>query len=287
MINTKRPRFRQGKFIPDPTLLSFMPDIDLSLVNDDSVSDKFLDTYRSWILSTKNNSLSGLSSFPFAAFSQGTTESFDKFYIRHSRRVFRVFRGEYAYHKIMFKSGLDWSFIEDSPLNKNDALIISIPFANSGNAHKYQEILKEASLLDIPVLVDCCWFGTCGDLDIDLTYPCIREVTFCLSKTFPVSRFRIGIRFSKEDYEDDGLFAYKKDKYINFFSQHLGIRYMSNFSSDYLFEKYREKQLSLCSELGVTPSNVVSLATSPDENWKYLLRGDPHNFRLCLSDELI
>ena len=62
---------------------------------------------------------------------------------------------------------------------------------------------------------------------------------------------------------------------------------MSNFSPDYLFEKYREKQLALCSELGVTPSNVVSLATSPDENWKYLLRGDPHNFRLCLSDELI
>ena len=41
---------------------------------------------------------------------------------------------------------------------------------------------------------------------------------------------------------------------------------MSNFSPDYLFEKYREKQLALCSELGVTPSNVVSLATSPDEN---------------------
>ena len=287
MVNTQRPRFQQGKFIPDPTLLSFMPNIDLSLVNDDSIGDQYLSTYRNWILSTKNNYIFGLSLFPYAAFSQGTTEAFDKFYVRHSKRVFRVFRGEYAYHKIMFKSGLDWAFIEDSPLTKHDAVIISIPFANSGNAHKYDEILREATSLDIPVLVDCCWFGTCGELDIDLTYPCIREVTFCLSKTFPVSRFRIGIRFSKEKYEEDGLFVYKKDKYINYFSQHLGIRYMSNFSSDYLFEKYREKQLALCSELGITPSNVVSLATSSDQKWSYLKRGDHVNFRLCLSDELV
>ena len=287
MVNTQRPRFQQGKFIPDPTLLSFIPNVDLSLVNDDSIGDQYLSTYRNWILSTKNNYIFGLSLFPYAAFSQGTTEAFDKFYVRLSKRVFRVFRGEYAYHKIMFKSGLDWAFIEDSPLTKHDAVIISIPFANSGNAHKYDEILQEATSLDIPVLVDCCWFGTCGELDIDLTYPCIREVTFCLSKTFPVSRFRIGIRFSKEKYEEDGLFVYKKDKYINFFSQHLGIRYMSNFSSDYLFEKYREKQLSLCSEFGVIPSNVVSLATSNNKKWTYLKRGDPVNFRLCLSDELV
>jgi len=286
MIKTKRPRFQQGKFVPDPTLLSFNPNIDLSLVNDDSVSDKYLDTYRSWILSTKNNSLSGLSYFPFAAFSQGTTEAFDKFYVRHSKRVFRVFRGEYAYHKIMFKSGLDWSFIEDSPLSKNDALIISIPFANTGNSYKYQEILKQATELDIPVLVDCCWFGTCGELDIDLTYPCIREVTFSLSKTFPVSRFRVGIRFSKEDYEADGLFSHNKNKYINFFSQHLGIQYMLNFSPDYLFDTYRAKQLALCSKLAVNPSNVVSLATTRDEQWKHLCRGGEY-FRLCLSDELV
>ena len=43
---TTRPRFQQGKFVPDPTLLSFNPNIDLSLVNDDSIYDKYLDTGR-------------------------------------------------------------------------------------------------------------------------------------------------------------------------------------------------------------------------------------------------
>ena len=94
MVNTQRPRFQQGKFIPDPTLLSFIPNVDLSLVNDDSIGDQYLSTYRNWILSTKNNYIFGLSLFPYAAFSQGTTEAFDKFYVRHSKRVFRVFRGE-------------------------------------------------------------------------------------------------------------------------------------------------------------------------------------------------
>lgn len=61
---------------------------------------------------------------------------------------------------------------------------------------------------------------------------------------------------------------------------------MLNFSPDYLFDIYREKQLALCSELAVNPSNVVSLATSSDENWKHLCRGG-EDFRLCLSDELV
>lgn len=283
----KRLPFQQGKPILDSEILNFQPDISLESVNDASVATLFKYAYREWILSSKNNKVSGLDLFPYSSFSQGTTESFDKFYVRHSKRIFRVFKGEYIYHQIMFKTGLDWCFIDDSPLTKNDAIIISLPFANTGSNYNYEKVLIQASELEIPVLVDCCWFGVCSNLHFDFTYPCIEEITFSLSKTFPISRFRIGIRFYKKAYENDGILSYENDNYINYFSQHLGLSYLRRFGSDFIYNKYVKKQKELCTELNVNPSNCVSLATSSDERWRYLNRGVENSFRLSLSDRLL
>lgn len=281
----QRPKYQQGKFIKDSELLSFDPKLTIDLVDDSSISETYKSVYRNWILSSKNNEVAGLNNYPHTSFSQGTTESFDKFYVRHAKRTFKVFKGEYTYHKVMFKSGLTWNYIDDFPLTQNDALIISLPFANTGGDYNYESILREAEKLNIPTLVDCCWFGSCGGLSFNFNYSCIEDITFSLSKAFPISRFRVGIRFSKEKHLEDGINAYEHDNYVNYFSQHLGVSYMNNFSCDYLFNKYRSQQSYLCSQLGVEPSSVVSLATSSDEKWNYLDRGMSNLYRLSLSDE--
>ena len=282
----RRHKYQQGRSVKDQETMSLDLNVKLSAVDDSSILQKYKGTYRYWISSTKNNNISGLDLFPYSTFSNGTTEAFDKFFIRHSKRTFRVFKGEYAYHKIMFKSGLDFAFIEDAPLSKHDAVIVSLPFSNTGSNYQYEQLMHECTQLDIPVLVDCCWFGTCGELDIDLNYPCIREVTFSLSKTFPVARFRIGIRFTKENYDEDGLFVYEQDNYINYHAMHIGVEYMNRFSPDFIFNKYREKQLKICEALEVIPGNVVSLAYSTEERWSHLSRGMPGLYRLCISDDL-
>lgn len=280
----KRPKYHQGKYISDPAALEVVGRCSVLDALDASwIAKKFLDRYRTWIESSQNNQVKGLDLFPYADFTQGCTESFTQFYLKYAHKRFRIFKGEYASHLSHFQF-LNWCWIEDEPLRFNDVVIISLPFANSGRDKLYKQTLKICELEGLPILVDCCWFGTCADIDFDFSSPAIKQITFSLSKTFPVSRLRIGARFSKTDL-NDGITDLNKVDYVNRYSAYVGYALLTAFSPDYIFDKYRSKQISLCSELDVNPSNVVSLATSYDEKWNYLYRGD-EEFRLCLSDSL-
>ena len=280
----QRPKYHQGKCVPDKEISNLLETTKLSLkLCDVDISAEFLSTYADWIKSTKKNKIIELDRFEHINYAQGTTESFDKFYIKHHDKRFRIWKGEYAYHKIMFEAGnMNWSFLDDEDLQTGDAVIISIPFADSGNVYKYAETLEAAEKLNIPVLVDCAWFGTCSDITFDLSYECIDQVVFSMSKVFPTTRHRIGIRFSNQK---DGLDELNRVNFINNFSQHAGLMLLKKYSPDHIVEKYLSKQIDICKELKVKPSQCVNLALGGDE-WLPLNRGGIFN-RLCLSDELI
>ena len=273
--------FRRGRYIPDGPASSIAEEFCLSAyaTRHVDINDKYADLYRDWIEGSEQNKVIGLDQFPYAIFSQGTTESFDKFYVRHKDKRVRVLRGEYKYHEL----ATNVTFVDEAPLEKGDCLIISFPFADNGGDYYYHSILQACDELDIPVLVDCCWFGTCGGLELDFTYACIEDIVFSLSKTFPVRTLRIGIRLSRQN--QDGLAAYYKDSYLNFFSQSVGMYYLKHFSSDYMYNKYRQKQLEICKELEVKASPTVIIATG-DKKFASLNRGGEHN-RLILSGKLI
>ena len=284
-MTTTRPRFQQGKCIPDPVVQRFLENLQIYPdASNHLLQDEFCDTYWRWIQASPST-LRGVEDFTCRAYSQGTTEAFDKFYIRHAHRRFRIWKGEYAYHKIMFKSGLRWAWLDDDEIRPFDAVIVSVPFADSGDVYRYAETVEQCEKLGVPVLVDLCWFGTVLSIDINLQYECIREITFSLSKTFPISRHRIGMRLSRETYEEDGLLAYRRDNYLNYYSQRVGIEVMRYFSASYIPNRYQKAQERLCKEIQATPSLSVCLATGGD-NWSHLNRGGPHN-RLCLSGELV
>ena len=240
---------------------------------------EYCNEFRNWINSTKLNTIKGLDLFPISEFSMGTTESFDKFYIRHKSRKLKVLKGEYSYHSY----ATSIKFIEDSPLTDQDCVIISLPFADSGTEWKYHETMQKCSELKIPVLVDCCWFGTCAGLNLDLTYPCIEDVVFALSKTFPVNKLRIGCRFSKG--KKDGLSIYSEHGYLNFFTMNIGLQFLKKYEADFMWTQYNDIQMLFCETHKVSPSAVVCLALGKEEKWNYLNRGGPFN-RLCISDEL-
>jgi hypothetical protein len=255
--------------IADPHVLAVLsnPLNLLEAIEDNDIPVKFLDTYRTWIQSTKNNTVKGLDEFPHACFTNGTTEAFDKFYAKHSTRRFRFFKGEFVYHRLSCRNnGYDWAYIEDSKLDKNDVVIISLPFSDTGNAHEQLDyILHNCNALDIPVLLDCAYYGVCSDIDIDLTHPCIKEVTFSLSKTFYSAYLRIGMRLTRND-DDDPLFVTNKMGYINRPSAQIGLTLLENFSPDYIYDNYRIRQLEYCTILELEPSNCVLFGIG-DERW--------------------
>lgn len=270
--------------INDPKLEIFVNESLVKSLEDVSKKDIttiFLNKYQEWIASTKFNKFQGVDRFNFSCYSNGTTESFDKFYLKNSSRRFRCFPGEYSYHQLSWRNYFpNWKFIEDLDIETNDAVVLSLPFSDTGNKHQDTEkLLEKCSDLKVPVLIDCAFFGICANIDFDFNYDCITDITFSLSKTFPVAHYRIGMRLSKED-DDDSLFVMNKANYTNRLGAALGINLLT-YGPDYNWETWSIQQRKFCEELGIQPSNSVifgiDLSRFPMYN-----RGNRTN-RLCFA----
>lgn len=245
----------------------------------------FLENYFKWIQSSNKNNFSGLENFKVKSYSNGTTESFDKFYLKNNTRRFRCFPGEYLYHQLAWRNYFpNWKLIDNLDLEPNDALVISLPFSDTGNKHELTDCVMElCSDLKIPVLVDCAFFGICADINFDFSYDCISDITFSLSKTLPVSHFRIGMRLIKVD-TDDSLIVSNKANYVNKLGALLGNTLIEKISPDYNWTRWVEQQHIFCDALRIQPSNSVIFGIDKNRFPQYN-RGGSTN-RLCFAKYL-
>jgi hypothetical protein len=78
---------------------SYKPNLS-SVLSDRTIVDRFCEEYFHWIRDSKNHNVLGLEEFKYKTYSLGTTESFDKFYIKNNSRRFRCFKTEYMYHQL-------------------------------------------------------------------------------------------------------------------------------------------------------------------------------------------
>lgn len=250
------------------------------------LQSKFLDRYKSWIAESKKNFVTGIAGFNMCCFSAGTTESFDKFYLKNLHRRLRYFRGEYMYHAVASRNFSNGGcFLEDDAVREGDAVIISCPFSDTGEQHPDMDhVLDQCDRLGIPVLLDMAYFGICSGLIFDLDHPSITDVTFSLSKTFPVPHLRIGMRLSRDD-DDDTLIVMNKTNYTNRIAMSVGLRLLEESGPDHIFEMYRPAQLTLCHDLKVRPSSCVIFGIDTNNLYPEYNRGTATN-RLCLSKYL-
>lgn len=271
--------FGNSAAVQDPNTLDVLEYY--SIGNLLKTENNFCEEYIKWIKSTKYNTIKGIDDFKFACYSNGTTEAFDKFYVKNAKRRFRCFKGEYIYHRLSWRNGYpNWAYIEDDALDSNDAVVISLPFSDTGNEHSdMKRVLNECDKLGIPVLVDCAYFGICRNIDFDFTHPCITDITFSLSKTFPVAHLRIGMRLTRVD-DDDPMFVYNKSGYVNRLGGCIGIAYIQKFTPEYIVDTYESKQQEFCTALNAEVSNTVLFGIGGQE-WDEYNRGGPTN-RLSL-----
>ena len=274
--------------VQDPDQLSKMQSIKIDLLdvmNDDTITHKFLTEYRQWILSSQYNQVQGLEQFPHACYTNATTEAFDKFYLKNHTRRFRCFRGEYMYHILSWRNCFpNWCYMDQDDLKSGDAVVISYPFADTGGKHgEMDRVLSQCEAMDIPVLLDCAYMGICSGLDINLTWSCITDVTFSMSKSFPLSHARIGMRVTRHD-DDDPLFVLNKTNYTNRLGAYLGRELLQEFGPDYIPTRYRDQQHQWCKELGAEPSATVIFGLG-NQRWKDYDRG-AGNYRLCFNKYL-
>lgn len=253
------------------------------------VQDEFLSFYPTWIESSKLNSVTGLDTFPHKFVSLGTTQTLDWFIFNalSENRTLRFFRGEYPYNRDIFNFDFNNNFIDDRSLEKGDSVIISAPFSGTGNMHEeYDNLMITCNELDIPVMVDCAWFGTCYDMDIKLNYDCIKVVAFSTTKGLNTGDYRAGIAFSKWHH---GPLAIQTQWHHGIhLNLYLSLALMKEFSPDTAPNLYKDIQHKVCKYYNLQPSKTVHITTTLDDNpeWDYFLR-DGVYVRVNIKDILL
>lgn len=254
-----------------------------ALTQEPEIVDNFLFNYANWLSNSTLNDIRGFDKFPYKTYANGTTEVFDKWYIRHRNRRLRIFRGEYMYHYATYRNlEMEFQWLEVEPLQENDHVIISLPFADSGNIRfETENVLNSAALLNVPVLIDAAYLGLTKGLDFDFSHPAIDTIAVSLSKTFPVSHLRVGMRLMRNDF-DDGLDIYHKTGYQNRWGAALGNQLITNYGIDYNPTCFEHWQRFKCNEMKIEQSKTVLFGLGGSE-WKQYNRGGLYN-RLYLGE---
>lgn len=249
-----------------------------------SLQVEYRELFKRWVQSSNLNKIR-FQNLNFACITNGTSEAFQMFFLRHNQRRFKFFKGDFMMHKVASHvSQVDWEWIDDNgTLEYGDALIVSCPFSDTARLpENFDEWMDLAHRCEVPVLLDMAYFGTCVNLDIDTeNYPAIEEITFSLGKTFPLIGARAGIRFQKELIDDPVTFA-NQNGIVNNFACKIGIHAMTNYSPDYIPIKYYDAYHQLCLNHDLLLSNCVIFALSDDQKYMEINRGNT-NTRLCLS----
>ncbi len=280
---------RLARAIEDSEVKSFLLSCqsDIQALYEEGLEKEFLNTFRSWIQASRLNRFSGLGedAYPFATYVHGTSQAFDHFFRQYGRKRIRFFKGEFAYHKIYCGDLIEWTFIEDGPLETGDAVIVSVPFSDTGGLHsQLPDVLIQSQKLGIPVMVDAAYVGISQDINFDFSHPAIETVTASLSKTFfGAAHLRTGIRLERT-FRNDSIDFFNSVGMFSRLGAKLGTRLMQKFSCDYIPEKYRQAQLAVCQDLSMTPSQSVLFGLG-DARYAALNRGGVPN-RVCISSLL-
>jgi len=250
---------RNSRPIPDKKSIDFLnKTVNPKYLYDENIVPKFLKRYYEWVQQSQLNSLRGLDKFNQIDFVHGTSQAFDFWYQKHHNKRLRCLKGDYAYHKVSWKNYFNWAYLEEDELRRGDALIMSVPFSDLGAKHPNTEtLLDKCDELGVPVFIDAAYYCIVRDLDFDLDRACIDTVAFSLSKAFyGAERLRIGMRCRKIN-EDDGCVLYNQFHCVAKIAAGVGYELCENFTIDYNQNTFREKQIKICKELDIQPSDSV------------------------------
>lgn len=254
--------------------------------NAEKIKNEYIKTYKKWMFSTHN--INGDEKYNLGCFSNGTRESFYLYYLRYlPYKRLRIAKGEYFFHQMLkgiYSDYVKFAWIEDEPIEEGDFVLISVPFSDTGNIPSYLEsMLNSCDELNVPVMLDLAYLNISKGLTLNLDHKCIKYIVSSLSKVFPVENFRIGIRLQKDIFEDQMTVVNEPYyNYINLLSARLGTGLMNTFTADYIYNKYHNKQIKLCSMLDLTPSSSVYFGLDYKSKYKEYNRGNNTN-RLCFT----
>jgi hypothetical protein len=260
--------FSSGNSIKDAEVIDFVDGLDLSKhLRNCWIVNQFQDAFPGWIAAGTRYQLHHLDQFQYVGFSQGTQESFLNWYMMHKDKRLRVFRGDYWWHmEIWQKARFNWKYIDDDfDIQPGDACLCSLPFALTGQEHeRLKWLIEQCEHQGVDLLLDFIYLPNSNHVvDVDLSADCIKEITFSLSKTFPVQTAKIGVRMLKHKPSDPMQMS-NDENICNRLSGGLALSLIQRFPVDYMVTKYLDQQQYWCQRLGLTATGVVHFGLGSD-----------------------
>jgi len=245
----------------------------------------YIDEFLQWITHGNHTQVRGLESFKHGALCNGTSSAIETFIQRNNKRRIRFSCAEFVLSKIVSNSiGAQWCYLENDVLTTNDAVVLSYPFSGNGTVlPNLDQVLAQCTEKNIPVLVDLAYIGIGHNLVIDITAPCITDVTTSISKPF-ATMLRHGVRFTKQ-YYDDNIQSSSDIGILPRINIVIATQLMQKFSKDYIVDRYISKYLQICKDLELLPTNTITLAIGDNEKYPEFVRGG--TARICVTDELL
>ncbi len=217
----------------------------------DSVYTNFKEEAANWIFGSKLNQLSGITGR--LDIINGCTQFIDNIYMQGP---VQVLRGDYKYHE---RLGL--AYVKDvGSLIPGIPLIIAMPFPRIGAPHQdMEEIIEESRLKNIHVHIDGAWITCCRDIRFDFSDPVIQSVGISLSKGLGLGWNRIGLRWTRQS-QADSVTIMNDFRMNNRALSMIGLHFVRNFSSDYLWNTHGNRYYQVCNDFGLEPTNSIYLA---------------------------
>lgn len=275
---------RGAKPVIDNSVKSFINSLSpASCLYSENLHEEFTNRFFDWINSSVFNQIEGLDNFQNRKLIAGTIQAFDHFYLRHYRRRFRFFRGEFMYHSACLKQTIAWEWLDDRTIDSNDAVIVSVPFSDWGTQRDITDILNQCNDLDVPVLLDFAYFPCTKNIHIDLDkYPCVETLAFSVSKAFYGGEFlRVGMRLQRQDW-DDGVDVFNSVDMINRVSIGIANELIKEYPVDHNWRAYSTIYSDVCSELNLKETDCIMFGIGGDE-YSEFNRGTAVN-RVCISE---
>jgi len=226
----------------------------------DNVYDNFKTEMTNWIFSSKLNDLKNIDKFDRVDIINGCTQFIDNIYMM-SENPPQTIVNDYRYHKRLNRCIY---FSEPGKLVKGLPLIMAMPFPRVGAKHEYmQEILDEAIEKNIDVHIDGAWISCCRDIEFDFNHSAIKSVGISLSKGLGLGWNRIGLRYTRQT-DPDSVTIMNDFNMNNRALAMIGLHFIRNFPSDYLWNKHGENYYKICKDFDLKPTKSIYLAIKDD-----------------------
>ena len=222
---------------------------------------RVIEKHRDWV-----SSIVDLNNFNHAYITSGATEAINHWRLS-DRRPWQYIKGDYQYPQMLSGNGEE---VEE--LISDKVLYISNPQCYDGNFVNLDGISN-------PVILDCAYIGATAIQKINVPVN-TEQIMFSFSKGWGLIGNRCGLVYTKKPHKT--LQPLKEVECYNYNAAPIIEMVMNNYTVDEMYNRYKDKQIEICTDHELTPSDTFFIATTKDSYYKRLRR-KKDKARICLT----